>query len=84
MPAQVARVDVHGVRRDGPDAPHVAVISESLCAKLPWLEVATRAIEGGAECIQLREKAIVLASRRGFWRAVMHSGGYGGSAQSVK
>lgn len=31
------------------------LITESLC-KRPWLEVAERAIDGGCECIQLREK----------------------------
>jgi thiamine-phosphate pyrophosphorylase len=34
------------------------VLSESLCTHLPWLEVARRAIEGGADCLQLREKAM--------------------------
>jgi len=31
------------------------LITESLCKK-PWLEVAREAIEGGADCLQLREK----------------------------
>jgi len=31
------------------------LLTESLCA-LPWLEVARRAIDGGADCVQLREK----------------------------
>lgn len=31
------------------------LLTESLCA-LPWLDVARRAIEGGADCLQLREK----------------------------
>ncbi|MCB9838358.1 MAG: thiamine phosphate synthase [Phycisphaeraceae bacterium] len=34
-----------------------ALITESLCAR-PWLEVAERAIAGGADCVQLREKAL--------------------------
>ncbi len=31
------------------------LLSESLC-RLPWLDVATAAIAGGADCLQLREK----------------------------
>lgn len=34
------------------------LITESLCAHHPWLEVARLAIEGGADCIQLREKGL--------------------------
>jgi thiamine-phosphate pyrophosphorylase len=33
------------------------LVTESLCAR-PWAEVARFAIEGGADCIQLREKAL--------------------------
>ncbi len=33
------------------------LITESICAR-PWLEVAQRAIAGGADCIQLREKTL--------------------------
>jgi len=33
------------------------LITESLC-KRPWLDVARAAIEGGADCVQLREKGI--------------------------
>ena len=33
------------------------LISEGLC-KRPWLEVARAAIEGGADCLQLREKGL--------------------------
>ncbi|MFN0012340.1 MAG: thiamine phosphate synthase [Phycisphaerales bacterium] len=33
------------------------LISESLC-RLPWLDVARAAIAGGADCLQLREKAL--------------------------
>lgn len=33
------------------------LISEGLCAR-PWLEVARAAIEGGADCLQLREKGL--------------------------
>lgn len=32
------------------------VLTESLCAHHVWLEVARRAVEGGADCLQLREK----------------------------
>jgi thiamine-phosphate pyrophosphorylase len=31
------------------------LVTESICRR-PWLEVATAAIEGGADCLQLREK----------------------------
>jgi thiamine-phosphate pyrophosphorylase len=34
------------------------LITESLCAHHPWEEVAEQAIEGGADCLQLREKAL--------------------------
>lgn len=34
------------------------LISESLCTHRPWLEVAADAIEGGADCVQLREKSL--------------------------
>ena len=34
------------------------LITESLCTHHPWLEVAKRAIAGGADCIQLREKSL--------------------------
>jgi thiamine-phosphate pyrophosphorylase len=33
------------------------LITESTC-KRPWIEVATQAIEGGADCLQLREKSL--------------------------
>jgi thiamine-phosphate pyrophosphorylase len=33
------------------------LISESAC-KIPWLEAAEAAIDGGADCLQLREKAL--------------------------
>jgi len=33
------------------------LITESICAR-PWLEVAERAIAGGADCVQLREKTL--------------------------
>lgn len=36
------------------------LITESLCRK-PWLEVAREAIEGGADCLQLREKTLEAA-----------------------
>lgn len=32
------------------------LVSESLCNSRPWIEIAAAAIEGGADCIQLREK----------------------------
>lgn len=32
------------------------LLTESLCTHHPWLEVARRAIAGGADCLQLREK----------------------------
>lgn len=32
------------------------LVSERLCTHLPWMEVAKAAIEGGADCVQLREK----------------------------
>src|SRR4051812_23297312 len=31
------------------------LVTESICQR-PWLEVATAAVEGGADCLQLREK----------------------------
>ncbi len=34
------------------------LVSESLCRHHPWLEVARRAVAGGADCIQLREKSL--------------------------
>ena len=34
------------------------LITESLCTGLPWEVVAARAIAGGADCVQLREKAM--------------------------
>ncbi len=42
------------------------LITESLC-KRPWQEAARLAIEGGADCLQLREKN--LSSRELLWRA---------------
>jgi thiamine-phosphate pyrophosphorylase len=33
------------------------LVSESLCRR-PWLEVATEAVVGGADCVQLREKGL--------------------------
>jgi thiamine-phosphate pyrophosphorylase len=35
-----------------------AIVSEERCGGRPWLDVARRAIEGGAECVQLREKSL--------------------------
>ncbi len=32
------------------------LVSESLCNGRPWMEIAAAAVEGGADCIQLREK----------------------------
>lgn len=34
------------------------LITEALCTHLPWDQVARRALEGGADCLQLREKCI--------------------------
>lgn len=34
------------------------LLTESRCAHHPWLDVARRAIDGGADCIQLREKTL--------------------------
>ena len=34
------------------------LITESLCTHLPWKEVARRSLEGGADCLQLREKSV--------------------------
>ncbi|MEZ6244103.1 MAG: thiamine phosphate synthase [Phycisphaerales bacterium] len=34
------------------------LITASLCEQMPWEEVARRAIEGGADCLQLREKEL--------------------------
>ncbi len=34
------------------------IVTESLCVHHPWLEVARRAVLGGADCIQLREKGM--------------------------
>lgn len=34
------------------------LITESLCTHLPWDEVARRALDGGADCLQLREKSL--------------------------
>jgi thiamine-phosphate pyrophosphorylase len=34
------------------------LITEALCTKLGWDEVAQRAIRGGADCVQLREKEL--------------------------
>lgn len=34
------------------------LLSEHLCTHMPWTEVAQRAIEGGADCLQLREKSL--------------------------
>ncbi|MGH7243737.1 MAG: thiamine phosphate synthase [Phycisphaerales bacterium] len=40
----------------GPQWTLCVLISESLCTHHKWEEVARRAIDGGADCIQLREK----------------------------
>lgn len=42
----------------GPQWTLCVLISESLCTHHRWEEVARRAIDGGADCIQLREKGI--------------------------
>ncbi|MBN8597014.1 MAG: thiamine phosphate synthase [Planctomycetes bacterium] len=42
----------------GPQWTLCVLISETLCTHHRWEEVARRAIEGGADCIQLREKGI--------------------------
>jgi len=34
------------------------IITEALCAHRPWLDVARLALEGGADCLQLREKSL--------------------------
>lgn len=34
------------------------LLTESLCAGRSWLEVAARALAGGADCLQLREKSL--------------------------
>ncbi len=34
------------------------LLTESLCAGRPWLEVAAAAMDGGADCVQLREKSL--------------------------
>ena len=34
------------------------LFTEALCTHLPWDEVARRALEGGADCLQLREKSL--------------------------
>lgn len=34
------------------------VLTESLCAHVPWLETARMAVDAGADCIQLREKSL--------------------------
>ncbi len=34
------------------------IVTESLCVPHGWMEVARRAMEGGADCVQLREKAL--------------------------
>lgn len=34
------------------------LLTESLCEHLPWDEVARQSIEGGADCLQLREKTL--------------------------
>lgn len=34
------------------------LITQALCTHLPWDEVARRALEGGADCLQLREKSL--------------------------
>lgn len=34
------------------------ILTESLCTHRPWLDVARLAIEGGADCLQLREKSL--------------------------
>ncbi len=34
------------------------LLSESLCTHHPWLRVAELAMDGGADCVQLREKAL--------------------------
>jgi thiamine-phosphate pyrophosphorylase len=38
--------------------PLCVLITEALCTKLGWEEVAQRAIRGGADCVQLREKEL--------------------------
>ncbi|NBC10816.1 MAG: thiamine phosphate synthase, partial [Planctomycetes bacterium] len=38
------------------------IITESLCTRHGWLDVARAALEGGAQCIQLREKELESAA----------------------
>lgn len=47
-----------------------AIITESLCAR-PWLDVARAAIGAGADCIQLREKALADRERLARARALV-------------
>ncbi|MFP4146068.1 MAG: thiamine phosphate synthase [Phycisphaeraceae bacterium] len=54
------------------------LLSESLCAGRDWREVATAAIAGGADCIQLREKALEageLLQRTRELAEICHAGG---------
>ena len=54
------------------------LITESIC-KRPWLETAELAIDGGADCLQLREKSLadgeLLAPGRGNWSQLCRKNG---------
>ncbi|MBL9032323.1 MAG: thiamine phosphate synthase [Phycisphaerae bacterium] len=45
-------------RRDAPQWRLCVLLTASLCTHVPWDGVAARAIEGGADCLQLREKSL--------------------------
>lgn len=54
------------------------LITESLCRAMPWDRVAEAAIEGGADCVQLREKSLEgaeLLRRARRLRAITRAGG---------
>lgn len=57
------------------------IVSEALCVHHPWLEVARRAVLGGAECLQLREKEMesreLLSRARALVEMVRGLGGTG-------
>lgn len=58
------------------------ILTEALCAK-PWLEVAAEAIAAGADCVQLREKALeggeLLARARALVALARGSGAHAGA-----
>lgn len=55
---ELERAIVPRLGRLAPQWTLCVLVSEALCAHAGWLEVCASAIDGGADCIQLREKSL--------------------------